>query len=52
MKVVVVKITHGLNERSLDIRIMESRRKGKLMAMPGNNLDSGRNSLLFRGAIV
>ena len=34
------KVTHGLNDRlSPFIQIMESRRKGKLMAVPRKKLD-------------
>ena len=48
LAVEMFKVTHGLNDGlSPFIQIMESRRKGELMAVPRKKMDLGRNSLFF-----
>ena len=46
------KAKHNLSRLPPHVKIVKSRRKGKLMEEPKKNLELGRDSLLFRGPVV
>ena len=41
-----------LNRQSQHVKIIDSKRKGKLMEVPRKSLELGRDSLLFRDPVV
>ena len=46
------KAKHNLSSLSPHLKIVESRREGKLMEVSKKNLELGRDSFLFRGPVV
>ena len=46
------KAKHILSSLSPHVKIVESRREGKLMEVSKKNLELGRDSFLFRGPVV
>ena len=46
------KAKHMLNRLSQHVKIIDSKRKGKLMDVPRKSLELGRDNLLFRDPVV